>query len=423
MRRHAPRDGGPAAAPPPFVYADHASTSYPTLWPLGPESFANPSNVHGPGRAARDALDGERCLLRRLLNVPPPAGPPGADRTDAVVFTSGGTEGNNMVLLGAPWRYVVTAATEHSSVVVTAQFLAVHRPTCEVLYVPVDRTGAVDPADVARLVRGREGPGLLSLMLVNNEVGVIHDLATLGARARAAAAESGAVCLVHTDAVQAPGHVPVDVTALGVDFLTLGAHKFHGPVGVGLLYCRRAASLTQPLLHGGHQQRGLRPGTESVVLVRALRLALADAVHGLDARVNGLRAMTALVWEALRPFIVGGLVLPTGPPDSAANRAPHHVSFCVRGVHRTELLERLERLGVVASGGSACSSGAEEAGPERPPLLPSPVLVALEVPPEFQNGSVRLTFSHTNTPDEVAGRVCPALVAVLRHCAAQRRLA
>lgn len=397
------------------VYADHASTSYPTLWPASAtESYANPSNVHGPGRAARAALDEERRALRRLLNLGRPAAK-GEEEEDALVFTSGGTEGNNLVLQGAPWRYIVTAATEHSSVTFTAQFLAVNRqPSCDVVFLPVGPTGLVDPADVERAVRGRRGPGLLSLMLVNNEVGVVQDIAALVRAARRAApspqaSAAGEGLYVHTDAVQAPGHVPVDVAALGVDFLTLGAHKFHGPVGVGLLYCRWAGVLGQrPLLHGGHQQQGLRPGTESVVLARALRHALADALGGLPERQPRLRAMAAMVWRALLPFVVTGLVLPTGPPAGSRERAPHHVSFCVRGVHRTELLARLERAGVIASGGSACSNHAVAAAD-----LPSPVLVALGVPDAYIHGSVRLTFSHTNREEEVAALVCPALVSVL----------
>ena len=206
--------------------------------------------------------------------------------------------------------------------------------------------------------------------------------------------------MFHTDAVQAPGHVSVlDAKLLDVDFMSLGAHKFHGPVGIGILYTREATSL-RPLFYGGHQQGNLRPGTEPVGLAVAMADALEDVVGHAEERIRSLSAMTQAVWKALAPFIVAGVVLPTGPPPTAADRVAHHVSFCVRDVHRDDVLKMSELRGLVASGGSACSAES---------TLPSNVLVTIGIPNCFIHGSIRLSFSHTNTQDEVVSVVIPAL--------------
>lgn len=216
---------------------------------------------------------------------------------------------------------------------------------------------------------------------------------------------------LHTDAVQAPGHVTnLDVDRLGVDFLTLGAHKFHGPPGVGILYCRQPAQL-RPLFFGGQQQGGVRPGTESVSLACALADALVDAHKFSERRIQELNVLTGMLWNALAPYIVSGLVLPTGPPPGEDNRAANHVSFCVRDIDRTEMLRTLESDGVVASGGSACGTDS---------ILPSPVLVALGIPPRFIHGSVRFSVSHTNTRHEIASVVVPALHRMLQSLADKR---
>lgn len=275
----------------------------------------------------------------------------------------------------------------------------------------------MDVRELVALVQKRPASqrGLVSLMHVNNETGTIHDVGEMvrqlkgveHQRLRHQGGEvdgAGAQVFVHTDAVQAPGHVPLDLTRLGVDFLTLGAHKFHGPVGVGLLYCRDP-SVLQPLFFGGHQQGSVRPGTEPVALIRAMAEALDDAASQLPQREPRLREMAAKIWETLAPFIVVGLVLPTGAPAQSGRRAPHHVSFCVRGARRAALLEAFEAEGVLVSGGSACSAGS---------TLPSHVLSALDVPVEYIHGSVRISLSHTNTMDEVVNRLCPVLTRILQ---------
>lgn len=391
-----------------LVYADHASTSHPLLFrpPVDEPSWGNPSNSHVLGKQAAAALDEERRRIERVLRAPPPT-PADAAAASRVVFTSGGTESNNLVLQGGPWNFIITAATEHTSVHFTAQFLAANRRV-EVIYVPVNAVGRVDPMAIERIVRQqpRHHRGLVSLMYVNNEVGTIQDLPAIAAALERCNREAAhhlppRVCF-HTDAVQAPGHVPIDLQKMGVDFCSLGAHKFHGPAGVGVLWCRNPSWL-RPMLYGGHQQDGLRPGTESVSLVRALGRALEDSCERLPDRLPLLRRMSGLVWNTLQPFVLSGLVLPTGPVDPD-QRAPHHVSFCVYRLHRRNLLARFEQEGILISGGSACSTGT---------ALPSHVLVAMGVPEDFLQGSLRISFSHTNTIEEVERRICPVLEKVL----------
>ena len=388
------------------MYADHAATSHPVLFIPAAAAWANPSASHRLGLEARRALEAAQGRILQALGLSAEDG--------AVVITSGGTESNNLVLQQPRWRFIITMATEHHAIHLAAQFLAERRGVTVVL-LPPDGVGRIARLDDLREClhhRFANQPGLVSLAYVNNEIGTIQDLAAVGALIRAANAsrsDETRVCF-HTDAVQAPGHVPLDFgnpngPLHAVDFLTLSAHKFHGPYGVGALVCRRAAvthHLTQGLCFGGGQQGGLRPGTEPVALAVAMADALRDATDPakFGPRVARLAAMAGRIWACLRPYVVTGLVLPTGgsPPDL---RAPHHVSFCVRGAQRRYLIAALERdAGVLASGGSACSS-------QLP--LPSHVLVALGVPPAYIHGSIRLTLGHTNTDAEVDGVLIPAL--------------
>lgn len=202
-------------------------------------------------------------------------------------------------------------------------------------------------------------------------------------------------------------HMSVDAEALGVDFLTLAAHKFHGPPGVGVLWCRgsKPPSNQKQLMHGGHQQDGWRPGTEPVALIVGMADAIDHATHPdhLETQLAFFCSATALIWRVLLPYVAGGLVLPTGPA-TPPHRIPNHVSFCVRNVHRDWIIKNLDEAGVSASGGSACNTGTG---------LPSSVLVAIGVPNEYLQGSVRLTLSFTNTYQEVEKILCPALKGML----------
>jgi cysteine desulfurase len=288
-----------------------------------------------------------------------------------------------------------------------------------VIWVPVNGVGLVDPLDILNAVQGASQngrrKGLVTIAMVNSEIGTVQDIAAicnLLTPFRPPLTVDGDISpnqsvWVHTDAVQAIGHIPVNVTQLGVDFLTLAAHKFHGPPGVGLLWCRGVQPPTnrQAMLHGGHQQDGWRPGTEPVTLIIGMAEALKYATrpNQLSDNLELFAAMCTAVWHVLFPFIVTGVVLPTGP-DAPPVRVSNHISFCVRNTDRNWVVTQLDKFGISASGGSACNTSV---------ALPSDVLVAIGVPPEYIRGSVRLTFSHTNTLHEVNEVLCPALKTIL----------
>lgn len=368
----------------------------------------HPGSQHRAGRNAAKALSALRTRARRLLD---------ADDDAAVIFTSGGTEGANLVVQGAEWDAIVTTAIEHHAVIYPARHCALKTGT-RLIEVDPDGAGRVQPdtlrAALAQLAGARRG--LVSIGYVNNEIGTVQDLRALAAVVDAASPPgTERRWWFHTDAVQAPGHVPrgaLGLRTLGVDFLTLTGHKFHGPPGVGLLVARAPAAslLRRPIMWGGGQQGGLRPGTESVATAAALVDALGDALGPLlEARLQHCAAAAAHVWGTLAPFIAAGHVRPTGPPPGARDRAPHHISFCVRGADRRELVQRLDRdHGVLVSGGSAC-------GEETP--VPSHVLAAVGVAGDFIYGSVRVTLSHVTHLDDVRAVLCPALRTILQQSA------
>jgi cysteine desulfurase len=394
------------------MYADHAATAFPTLF-TGFDSnvhgWANAGGAHTTGKRARAALTEAHRVVCDALH---------ATTHSRLITTSGGTEGTNLVLQGHKWDFIVTIPTEHNATVATAEYLQNHGGV-EVIWLPVDGVGVVAPDAifdaVTRAIAGGRRMGLVSIALVNSEIGTVQNLSRicdLLAPFRPKLAPDGTISSdqsvwVHTDAVQAIGHLPVNVDEMGIDFLTLSAHKFHGPPGVGVLWCRgsRPPSNQKPLLHGGHQQDGWRPGTEPVALIVGMSHAIENATNpdNLHNRLQFFRDATALIWVVLMPFVVSGLVLPTGPALPPL-RTPNHISFCIRNVHRDWVIEQLDILGVSASGGSACNTGTG---------LPSPVLVAVGIPREYIQGSVRLTLSHTNTLQEIATILCPALKSVL----------
>lgn len=403
------------------MYADHASTAYPTLFHgrcTPDESYANPAASHAPGRLARQKSEAALARIARRLRCPADA---------SLIVTSGGTESNNLVIQQPGlWDFIVLMPTEHHAVTLPVQrmcnvvtpYRAGGGGVCEMVYLQPDGQGRLPLADLRAALATRAGAGrrgLVTVAYVNNEIGTVQDLEAIGAVVHAANPRDGGQdrrVFLHTDAVQAPGHVP-DLAAViaspthGVDLLSLSAHKFHGPVGVGLLFCRTPALkrllLHHPLLLGGHQQGGLRPGTESVSLLVAMADALDDALDPgrLSVRLPQLTEMNRLIWSVLLPFVVAGVVLPTGTPSSDTDgRAPYHISFCVRGADRRDLVAAMKRRRVYVSGGSACNTDTP---------LPSHVLAAIGVPAEFLDGSLRITLSHTNTVDEVRSVLCPAL--------------
>jgi cysteine desulfurase len=354
------------------VYLDHAATT-----PVRPEvreamepylgpRFGNPSSPHRWGREARTALDEARERVARCLGA----------RPDEVCFTSGGTEGDNLAVLG-PWharrereparRAVVTTPVEHKAVL-AAVHQAAHEGA-EARTLDVDGCGRVAPASLDACVR--DDVAVVSAMWVNNETGVVQDVAAVAARARA----MGAV--FHTDAVQAFGKVPIDVAGLPVDLLTLSGHKIGAPKGIGALYIRRGTPF-QPLFHGGAQDRGRRPGTENVAFAVGLAVAAERALAEREvegARLAALRdALESRLLARVPDLVVHG---------RGAQRAPHVSMLSIPAVDGETLLMGLDLHGIACTGGSACQTGSS---------APSHVLTAMGIEPALAAGAVRLSL-------------------------------
>jgi cysteine desulfurase len=380
------------------IYLDHAATTplHPevldAMLPYLREHHGNPSSIHGTGRRARLGLDEARETVARILGAKP----------REIVFTGGGTEADNLALKGVAWaasargRRIVTSSVEHKAVLHACAVL--ERQGFQVTYLPVDRYGRVDPADVASAIT--EHTTLVSVMYANNEVGTVQPIEEIGAICRARKV------LFHVDAVQAAGFLPLDVDTLQADLVSLGAHKLYGPKGVGALFVRQGTALL-PQLSGGSQERQRRAGTENVAgivgFARALELAQADAAarDAENARLAGLRdALVAGIG------VIPGTQL-TGHPDA---RLPNNASFVFEGVEGGDLVAALDLAGIEASTGSACTTGSAD---------PSHVLLAMGIDEELAHGSLRLTAGRATTADEVERTVEAVRGAVERLRAAR----
>ncbi|MBM3460329.1 MAG: cysteine desulfurase, partial [Armatimonadetes bacterium] len=329
-----------------MIYLDHAATTpcrpeaAAAMLPYLTEHFGNPSSVHVFGQETRKALDSARDRVAARLNV----------RSEEILFTSGGTEADNMVLTGcflqqrSKKRHLITAATEHHAVLHTARWL--EKWGAEVTVLPVDGEGRVNPEDVRRALR--PDTFLVSLMAANNEIGTLAPLAEIGRVCR----EAGVP--FHTDAVQWVGALPLDIAALPVEFLVLTAHKFYGPKGTGVLYVRRGCRF-QPLLHGGGQERGRRPGTENVAGAVGLATALELAAQELPetrARITTLRdRLIDTVLDRIPNAFLNG---------PRRERLPNNAHFSFPGVDSDLLVLTMDLEGIACSSGSACTAGAIE---------------------------------------------------------------
>ncbi|HEX6366974.1 MAG TPA: cysteine desulfurase family protein [Agromyces sp.] len=361
-----------------MIFLDHAATtpvrreSLEAMWPFLTGAFGNPSSHHGLGSVAARALDEARAQVAAVVGC----------RVGDVVFTSGGTEADNLAVKGIALadprgRHVIVSPIEHEAVLESARHLArVHG--FEVDEVPVDGHGVVHPEALARVIR--PDTTLVSVQLANNEVGTVQPVAQLARVAHEVRA------IMHTDAVQAAGWLPIGIDGLGVDALSLAGHKVGAPKGTGALIVRGRVPL-EPVLHGGGQERGRRSGTENVAgavaFATALRLAEQERADAA-ARVEGLGAILAARVRADVP----GAVL-TGDP---VRRLPGTVSFVFPGTSGEAVLLELEREGVICSSGSACAAGSDE---------PSHVLTAMGVPAEIAQTAVRFTLGAETTPDEI----------------------
>ncbi len=363
-----------------MIYLDHSATTavdprvVEAMAPFWTEMYGNPSSLYGQGRRAAAAPEDARSRIARILNCQPAE----------IVFTGCGTESDNLALRGLAFaaatrgkRHIITAPAEHHAVLHTAADLAEHFD-CDVTHVPVDRQGLVDPVAVGAAIRA--DTALISIMYANNEVGTIQPIAEIGAIARRHGVP------FHTDAVQAGGHLPLDVQALNVDLLALSAHKFYGPKGVGLLYVRKGIRLL-PTQTGGSQERNRRAGTENVPYIVGMARALELAQAGREAEGARLLGLRARLWAGLSAR-VPGLAL-TGHPTQ---RLPGHLSLVVEGAEAQDLLIALDLAGVAASSGSACASGSP---------TPSHVLTAMGYDPVAALGALRLTLGRENTEADV----------------------
>ena len=376
-----------------YVYADNAATTpvHPTaveaMLTCLKEEYGNPSSLHTVGQRAKERLDQARETVARCL---------GAEARE-IYFTGGGSEADNQALLtGAVLgarkgkKHLITTAFEHHAVLHSMKRL--EKQGFTVTYLDVHADGVVRPEDVAAALT--DDTALVSIMLVNNEIGTIQPVAEIARLCH----EKGV--LVHTDAVQAVGHIPVDVKALGVDMLSLSGHKFHAPKGVGALYCRKGIR-PEILIEGGAQEFGRRGGTENLPGIVAMAAALQEATENLPREMEQV--------TALREKLIDGLAQ---IPHSRLNghrtlRCPGTVNFCFEGIEGESLLLWLDAKGVAASSGSACTSGS---------LDPSHVLLALGLPHEIAHGSLRLSLTADNTEAEVDHilEVVPQVVEYLR---------
>ncbi len=334
--------------------------------------YGNPSSLHTVGQVAKEHLEDARAKIAKCLNCEP----------REVYFTSGGSEADNQAIRSAALngarkdkKHIISTAFEHHAVLHTLKKL--EKEGFEVTYLPVHADGLITADEVAAAIR--EDTALVTVMFANNEVGTILPIAEIGAVCRA----KGVV--FHTDAVQAVGHVPVDVKAQNIDMLSLSAHKFHGAKGVGALYCKRGIPLNT-FIDGGAQERNKRAGTENLAGIAAMAAALEEACANMEANAQKL--------SALRDRLIEGLLK---VPHSKLNgdrkkRLPSNVNICFEGIEGESLLLLLDAKGICASSGSACTSGS---------LDPSHVLLALGLPHEIAHGSLRLSLSEYNTADEV----------------------
>ena len=365
-----------------MIYLDNAATT-PVLpaaleaaWPYLTAEFGNPSSTHELGLRASNALEDARARCAKWLDVP----------TSDIVFTSGGTEGDNLAITGlalanSRGKHIITAPTEHEAVMETVRFLErVHG--FEITWLSVNQQGQIDLTELTSALR--PDTTLVTLMLANNEVGTVHPLPEIIAAAHAVGA------LVHTDAVQAAGWLDVRAgkngTLLeGVDALTLSGHKLGAPKGSGLTFIRGRHAV-EPLLHGGGQEFGRRSGTENVAWAIALATAL-EALPEPDAEAERVSALRDEFISAVTAAIPVAEL--TGSSD---HRHPAIASFTCAGVNGETLLLELEQRGVIVSSGSACAAGSDE---------PSHVLLACGIDPDIAQSSVRFSFSHHTTAEEL----------------------
>lgn len=377
----------------PRIYADNAATTkisqtaMQAMISAMENSYGNPSSIHQIGMAANDALQTAREQIARCLGCMP----------KEIFFTSGGTESDNQAIMSAAMlgakqnkRHIISTAFEHHAVLHTLRRLK--EQGFEIQLLDVGAEGNITAAQVEEAIR--PDTCLVTVMFANNEIGSVLPIAEIGEVCRAHGV------LFHTDAVQAAGHIPVNVREQNIDMLSLSAHKFHGPRGIGALYVKRGIELTS-LMEGGGQERGKRPGTENLPAIMGMAAALKEEctlMEENEARVTAMRDRLIQGLSQIPYSILNG---------SREKRLPGNVNFCFEGVSGESLLLLLDSRGICASSGSACASGA---------LDPSHVLLALGLSPEIAQGSLRISLDISNTEEEIDYmlEVIPQVVEQLR---------
>ncbi len=361
-----------------YVYADNAATTAMSqvavnaMLPYMTDNFANPSSLHSAGQRAKEALEDARARVAKVFGCEP----------REIYFTSGGSEADNQAIISAARlgakknkKHIISTAFEHHAVLHTLQKL--EKEGFEVTYLDVKTNHNVSAQQVKDAIR--PDTCLVTCMYANNEIGSVLPISQIGAVCK----EAGV--LFHTDAVQAAGHISIDVKKQNIDMLSLSAHKFHGPKGVGALYVRRGILLTN-LIDGGAQERGKRAGTENIAGICGMVAALEDAIAHLDENTAKVTAMRDKLIKGLSKIPHCSL---NGDPQ---NRLPGNVSFCFEGIEGESLLLYLDMMGIAASSGSACTSGS---------LDPSHVLLAIGRVHDVAHGSLRLSLCEYNTDEEI----------------------
>ena len=377
-----------------YVYADNAATTkmsdvaLQAMLPYFTDTYANPSSLHSAGQLAKEALEEARATVARCIGCEP----------REIYFTSGGSEADNQAILSAAHfgarkgkKHIISTAFEHHAVLHTLNKL--EKEGYEVTYLDVRTNHNITAQQVKDAIR--PDTCLVTVMYANNEIGSVLPIAEIGAVCK----ESGVP--FHTDAVQAAGHLHIDVKAQNIDMLSLSGHKFHGPKGVGALYCRRGLPLVN-VIEGGAQERGKRAGTENLPAICGMAAALQDACDHMEENMAKVRLMRDKLIEELSKIPHCAL------NGDRNNRLPGNVSFCFEGIEGEALLLLLDMKGVAGSSGSACTSGS---------LDPSHVLLAIGRVHDVAHGSLRLSMCEYNTMEEVDHilKVVPEVVAYLRN--------
>lgn len=375
-----------------IVYADNAGTTamsrtaIDAMVEIMTNHYGNPSGIYSVGQDAKEILEKSRAMVAGAFNAKP----------EEIFFTGGGSEADNLALKGIAeakakqGRHIITSAIEHHAITHTLEWL--EKKGYEVTYVPVDEYGVIRLDELEKAIR--PDTILITVMAANNEIGTIQPVAEIGRIAHAHGV------LFHTDAVQAAGHMPIDVEAMQIDLMSIAAHKFRGPKGVGALYIRKGVRVP-PLIHGGGQEKNRRSGTENVPGIYSMACALQEAVDNMDENMARVAAMRDRLIDALLKIPYSRL---TGHPT---NRLPGTASFIFECVEGESIVLSLDMEGICASSGSACSSAS---------LDPSHVLLAIGLPHDVAHGSLRLSIGEETTDEDVEHiiQVVPEVIERLR---------